>query len=270
MKKIILILITFCFLLCSCDRMSFESNSSYIQTVKKIQINSRSIEDILQCMFTELTTGSDVLIDKDAMKWEVEGKTKTGRVVVCSYKGIKVVIPTEIDGDYIEVNSNNAYYTIDGVEKKDINILLYRWDISNREYIDTLRKIKIDGKPIGKIVVFLFTELTTKYPDCDLINERDIKWEVKEVSNEGRTVTCTYKNIQVVIPSLLSKDNINVSPWDAYYTINGERQDDRETLSFEWEKDHLIREGTKEVLNGLGPDDEISTRPSTVYNGDSE
>lgn len=49
-------------------------------------------------MFTELTTGSDVLIDKDAMKWEVEGKTETGRVVVCSYMGIKVVISTEING----------------------------------------------------------------------------------------------------------------------------------------------------------------------------
>ena len=63
-------------------------------------------------------------INKEKIKWEVQGNTKNGKVITAAFKNHVVHIPVENDGDYIEVTPVNIYVITDGKEKISLSDIL--------------------------------------------------------------------------------------------------------------------------------------------------
>ena len=107
MKKVLLILsllLTFLFTGCGSD-------NNYISTVKSIPISEQvlgcSTTEDLAVKFIEMSLGEK--ISKSQLNWEIEGKTKNGKMVVAEYKGNKVYFSTVKNGDYIQYSPLTTY-----------------------------------------------------------------------------------------------------------------------------------------------------------------
>lgn len=124
MRKIILVLsIFFTFLFSSCGMM----DSAYIETVQGIVTPQEILgTNNLKDLTIELLERSSGTVDEKNVKWEIEGKTKEGKVVVAKYAGNKVVIPTKKDGDYIQVLPAEIYIITS--EGQRINLLSIMMD----------------------------------------------------------------------------------------------------------------------------------------------
>ena len=120
MKKYFLLFLTALFLI-GCG-----TNSDYIETTTSIilpnkLLNANSVEDLTKEILTAVS-GEDV--NKEKIKWEVQGNTKNGKVITAAFKNHVVHIPVENDGDYIEVTPVNIYVITDGKEKISLSDIL--------------------------------------------------------------------------------------------------------------------------------------------------
>lgn len=155
MKKILGVLI----LMLSVAFTGCSSDKSYINTVKSITFdNGKSVEDIVNenakigefyfendlqetlsnpYMFIFYLNGKDEAISQlkeagikmpvpDKLKWQVEGETSKGKVLIASNDMIKIKINTRQNGDYIElyeydiqtfIKSTNQLIPLDMLEK---------------------------------------------------------------------------------------------------------------------------------------------------------
>ena len=120
MKKYLLLLLLALFLI-GCG-----TNSDYIETTKSIILpnkilNANSIEDLTKEI---LGVASGENVEKDKIKWEVQGNTKNGKVIIATFKNNVVHIPVEKDGDYIEVYPINIYVITSDKEKLNLGDIL--------------------------------------------------------------------------------------------------------------------------------------------------
>lgn len=124
MKKILLLLaIILTVLFTGCGMM----DSAYIETVQGIVTPQEILgTNNLKDLTIELLERSSGTVDEKNVKWEIEGKTKEGKVVVAKYAGNKVVIPTKKDGDYIQVLPAEIYIITS--EGQRINLLSIMMD----------------------------------------------------------------------------------------------------------------------------------------------
>ena len=98
MKKYFLLFLTALFLI-GCG-----TNSDYIETTKSIilpnkLLNASSVEDLTKEILTAVS-GEDV--NKEKIKWEVQGNTKNGKVITAAFKNHVVHIPVENDSKKIK------------------------------------------------------------------------------------------------------------------------------------------------------------------------
>lgn len=132
MKKIVFLLGVILILFTGCI-----GEEDYINSVKAISFNNgMSVEDIVNkdveaIEFSQLNNleenrtnplflinfyNTDFLSNlkmpsTPELKWEIEGKTKTGKIVVAYNEKVKIKIQTREDGDYIQVSTDeiNVY-----------------------------------------------------------------------------------------------------------------------------------------------------------------
>ena len=136
MKKLYFVLIGILLMLTGCS-----SDEEYINTVKKITFPDgvtveKMVDNNVKAGETYLVNDKNLLFNEavvfmlsfgskdeinftlrqsgftlpekiSEIKWGVEGKTKTGKVIVASNDKIKVKIKTEENGDYIETKTND-------------------------------------------------------------------------------------------------------------------------------------------------------------------
>ena len=102
------------------------TNSDYIETTKSIILpnkilNANSVENLTKEILS-VVSGEDV--NKDEIKWEVQGSTKNGKVITAAFSGNVVHIPVEDNGDYIEVSPVDIYVITDDKEKLPLSDIL--------------------------------------------------------------------------------------------------------------------------------------------------
>lgn len=177
MKKFLMVLFVILGVLTGC---SGGNDSDYINTVKSMNTNNNEkIEDLVNKllrrsefyslnknflsfdehqtpmivlsyqiapneMFSQLKNVNPILLKLKNLNWEIEGKTKKGKVIAVSTDLVLVKIPTEQDGDYIKLNTEE----IEIYNKKD-NIKI-SFDITDVAmiYLDVLDRYGY--KPIVK------------------------------------------------------------------------------------------------------------------------
>ena len=99
--------------------ISCGTNSDYIETTKSIIfpnkiLNVSSVEDVTREVLSIVSQES---VEKDRIKWEVQGNTKNGKIITAAFEKNVVHIPVEKNGDYIEVNPADIYVVTDDKEK---------------------------------------------------------------------------------------------------------------------------------------------------------
>ena len=122
-KVLIFFTVTLSFLLTSCSR----DDSTYIETTKGIVLskkvlNATTIEDLANQILNKVTESE---IASDKIKWEVEGKTSDGRMIIASYDENIVYIPVVDNGDYVQVSPSNIYVVTKEKEKIDIQDMFF-------------------------------------------------------------------------------------------------------------------------------------------------
>ena len=119
------------------------SDSDYIATVKSLNLNNESMDEIANRMlrqsefyllnknslafedhqirlvvlsyqiypnelFKQIKSANPMLPELKNLKWKIDGKTKKGKVVAVSTDLVLVKIPTEQDGDYVRLNIDDV------------------------------------------------------------------------------------------------------------------------------------------------------------------
>lgn len=156
MKKIVFLLGLLLVLLTGCV-----GDEDYINTVKSISFNNgMSVEDIVNknveaIEFSQINNleenrtnplflinfySTDFLSNlkmpsTPELKWEIEGKTKTGKIVVAYNDEVKVKIQTIEDGDYVQVSTDeiNVYSQKNNkaVSIESLNFAIEAYDLVN-------------------------------------------------------------------------------------------------------------------------------------------
>lgn len=90
------------------------SDSEYIDTVKNIRVDYGTLERAVRIYFYYECVdekGNNLYKPNKAedVIWKVEGNTNNGKIVTAEYGGIKIVIPTYTNGDYVEIYTYEIY-----------------------------------------------------------------------------------------------------------------------------------------------------------------
>ncbi len=124
MRKIfIFFVVTLSLLLTSCSN----KDDVYIETTKGIVLskkvlNSGTIEDLANQMLNKATNSK---IAKEKIKWEVQGNTSDGKMIIASYDKNIVYIPVVDNGDYIQVSPIEIHVITKENEKMDIQDMIF-------------------------------------------------------------------------------------------------------------------------------------------------
>lgn len=122
MKKIIFLFLLLCTLLGGCS-----SDKTYIDTLKKVPteniLESKTTEELAVNFIKVITKSEDVNPSK--LKWEVEGNTKNGKVVIAEYNQNKVYFNTTENGDYVEYVPLEVYMITSENEKISLAEAMY-------------------------------------------------------------------------------------------------------------------------------------------------
>lgn len=122
MKKIFLFLtLALSLVLTGCS-----NDQDYIDAVKSIVV-----EDVLYSNTTEelaanaIGIATNQKVDVSQLTWEVDGKTRDGKVIVADYNNNRVYFTTVKNGDYIEYTYADIYIITAENKKLTLNELYY-------------------------------------------------------------------------------------------------------------------------------------------------
>lgn len=138
--------------------------------------------------------------DIGTVNWEIEGKTKKGKVIVASNENIKVKIETEKDGDYIRINEEKIFVTNKSnnkiITQEELNVALAIYDLANRCDYRTPKRFNekeiLENKD-GLYTLKYYPSGRVKYLSDDAVVEleledrsylKDINKELKELDKE--------------------------------------------------------------------------------------
>ena len=121
MKKSFIIIIILMFSLFGCSKrdikkiMNPDYDIEYLANVKSIQLDGNyglnNISDLVNALiyqhFADRNEAQE--IDENIIKWEINGDTKTGTMILITYKDCEVYLPVTEDGDYIKTDTSQGY-----------------------------------------------------------------------------------------------------------------------------------------------------------------
>ncbi len=121
MKKSFIIIIILMFSLFGCSKrdikkiMNPDYDIEYLANVKSIQLDGNyglnNISDLVNALiyqhFVDRNEAQE--IDENSVKWEINGDTKTGTMILITYKDCEVYLPVTEDGDYIKTDTSQGY-----------------------------------------------------------------------------------------------------------------------------------------------------------------
>lgn len=120
MKKSFIIIIILMFSLFGCSKrdikkiMNPDYDIEYLANVKSIQLDGNyglnNISDLVNALiyqhFVDRNEAQE--IDENSVKWEINGDTKTGTMIIITYKDCEVYLPVTEDGDYIKTDTSQG------------------------------------------------------------------------------------------------------------------------------------------------------------------
>lgn len=121
MKKSFIIIIILMFSLFGCSKrdikkiMNPDYDIEYLANVKSIQLDGNyglnNISDLVNALiyqhFVDRNEAQE--IDENSVKWEINGDTKTGTMILITYKDCEVYLSVTEDGDYIKTDTSQGY-----------------------------------------------------------------------------------------------------------------------------------------------------------------
>lgn len=141
-------------------------------------------------MFKQIKEVNPLLPEMKNLKWEIEGKTKKGKVVTFSSDLVLVKIPTEDDGDYIKSNIKDIQvYNKENNSRVNINqidIAMFYLEIIDKYGYKPAEEKKwyksVEFYPSGRTKKLLVGDSEVKYEDKP-VNLEELTKSVTEVSN---------------------------------------------------------------------------------------
>ena len=116
MKKLYLLLVILSIFLIGCSKHDFgkimnpDYEIEYLASIKSIQISEvpglANVQELVNALLYQhlLNINDAEGFNVDEVKWEINGETNTGTMILVSYKNTKVYLPVIEDGDYIKTN----------------------------------------------------------------------------------------------------------------------------------------------------------------------
>ena len=116
MKKLYIFLFFLLIILMGCSKRDFEKiinpdyEIEYLSNVKSMQLDGKgglnNVNDLIDNLLYQhlINTGEVDGFDRNSIKWEINGETKDGVMILITYKNAKVYLPIIEDGDYIKAN----------------------------------------------------------------------------------------------------------------------------------------------------------------------
>lgn len=121
MKKSLIIIIILMFSLFGCSKrdikrlMNPDYDIEYMANVKSMQLDgnyglnnmSNLVNALIYQHFVDRNEAQE--IDENNVKWEINGDTETGTMILITYKDCEVYLPVIEDGDYIKTDTSQGY-----------------------------------------------------------------------------------------------------------------------------------------------------------------